>query len=87
MKLLPDEFAIQMLMQAKETASQLFGVILDAIGENIATGWIGFWSAVFANEWSAAATMGFVLFSAVLLGCRLIRNNLFDSVEHLFSKL
>lgn len=86
MKLFPDDSYIQILTQAKEIVAQLFSTILDGIGENIAIGWIDFWNAVFANEWNAVLSIGFMLCSTILLGYRLIRNNLLDSIEHLLSR-
>lgn len=86
MKLFPDDFAIQMLIAAKEAPSMLFGAILDAIGQNIATGLIEFWDAIFTNEWSAVITLGFMLISTVVFGYRFVKSHLLDSIEYLFLK-
>lgn len=86
MQILPDDFAIQLLLQIKEVSSQFFSVLLDAVAENIATNWIGLWGGIFAGEWDSLIPLGIAFFSPIILGYRLIRNNLFDSIEYLHSK-
>lgn len=87
MKILPDDFALQMLQQINDLVSQLFGAILNVVGESIVTSAAGLWDAITANEWSGVLTFAFVLITSIIYGYRLVKNNLLDSIEYLSSKL
>lgn len=81
-----NELIAQLLPEIWQVRTQVFVTLLDAVGQNIATSWVGLWGNLFANEWNAVATFTLLLVGSVLLGYRLIRDNLLDSIEYLSSR-
>lgn len=86
MEIFINELVAQLFQEIWQVRTQVFGAFLGAVGQNIATSWVGFWDNLFVSAWSAALSFGVLLVGSLVLGYRLIRSNLLKAIEYLFSK-
>ena len=74
---------IQMVISTLNINSMLFGAVLNAVGVNIITISSQLWASLLSADIKSVVVFGFMLFSMIIFGYRLVRKKLFGSIMYL----
>lgn len=85
MQIITPEQVIQTIELSRSVTSELFGVFLNAIGENIVNFAESTWSGLLAGDLSSVGVSAIMLTCSLIMGYRTVRNNVSHSIDYVFS--